>query len=96
MLLYKWPNAAWLAFGVIALIDTVTFILLVIAIFCGKFGQAAAGQEQGESEEIRGPDTGKGGYSDIPVLWQERIVEADEEAEVEPDRSFATKILQNF
>jgi len=40
--------AAWMAFGVIAGIDFIMLIFLLIMISLGKFGQAAAGTEDGE------------------------------------------------
>lgn len=92
-----------MAFGVISLIDLITLVLLSLAICCNKFGDAAAGQDEAEVEELRGPDAGKGGYSDIPELledtqvWNKPIEEADEADENEPTTSKFTKsILKNF
>lgn len=103
LLLNKYPQASWMAFGVISLIDIITLVLLTMAICCGKFGDAAAGQDEAEVEELRGPDGGKGGYSDIPELledtqvWNNPIEEADEAEENEPTTSKFTKsILKNF
>jgi hypothetical protein len=55
-----------MAFAVIAGIDLLMLIFLLIMIACGKFGDPVKGLE--EDEEIRGPDTGLGGYADIPKL----------------------------
>lgn len=58
----------FMAFGTVALIDSVWLIFLVSMIFIGKFGQAAAGvgDDDEVDMELRGPDAGKGGYADIP------------------------------
>lgn len=79
----------WMAFGVIAMIDSVMLLFVLSMIAIGKFGQAAAGTEDGEDQEemdLRGPDAGAGGYADIPKLetnevYDEKILEADEEYE---------------
>jgi hypothetical protein len=33
-----WPEASWMAFGVIAAIDLLTLVFLLVSIGCGKFG----------------------------------------------------------
>jgi len=54
--LYKaYPQAPWLAFGVIAMIDFVCLVFLLVCIFMGKFGDPAAGTvDDSEMEALKG------------------------------------------
>lgn len=93
-----------MAFGTVALIDAVWLVFLVIMISLGKFGQAPAGvgDDDEADMEVRGPDAGKGGYEDIPLLdfdkpeiHEERILEADEEYERSTRKgSIALKVVK--
>lgn len=58
---FGWP---WLSFATMALIDGIILIFLLIMIGIGKFGMAAPDT----MDEERGPETGPGGYADIPQL----------------------------
>ena len=85
--------AQYMAFGVVAGIDLIMLIFVLIMIFLKKYGQPAAGTDEGEAAEemdLKGADLGIGNYNDIPVIeedpraaiYDEKILEADEEYEV--------------
>ena len=85
--------AQYMAFGVVAGIDLIMLIFVLIMIFLKKYGQPAAGTDEGEDAEemdLKGADLGIGNYNDIPVIeedpraaiYDEKILEADEEYEV--------------
>lgn len=77
---------SYMIFGVISIIDVVMLSFLLLMIKIGKFGAPAYDMDGGsDKSQSRGADEGEGGYADIPQLpevFDEKILEANEEHEV--------------
>lgn len=71
---YGWP---WLSFATMAFLDVIILVFLLIMIGIGKFGMAAPDT----MDEERGPETGPGGYADIPQLGD--VADKEDEAKME-------------
>lgn len=87
-------------FGVISIIDIVMLCFLLMMIKIGKFGAPAYDMDGGSDVDAegksssRGADEGEGGYADIPQLpevFDEKILEANEEHEVSTIRTETIK-----
>lgn len=81
-------NHSYMIFGVVSIIDVLMLIFLITMIKIGKFGAPAYDMEDGSNEDDKSKksDEEKGGYDDIPILpdvFEEKILEANEEHEVD-------------
>jgi len=92
----------WMAFGTIVIFDVIWLIALLIFISMGKYGKPAAGTEDDVDQEeldLAGPDMGFGKYNDLPKLdndqeiYDERILEADEEYEKSTRRGSLAPVI---
>jgi len=89
---------SYMIFGVISIIDVIMLSFLLLMIKIGKFGAPAYDMDGGSDAEdkssSRGADEGEGGYADIPQLpevFDEKILEANEEHEVSTIRTETIK-----